>query len=276
VAETVYALRETIGGENAAHDAVEILSSVLGVSRGWITSHPQERIPHEKTARAVTAARLRAEGAPIQYCVGEAAFRHLTLSVDKRVLIPRPETELLVELVMARVPSGTIADVGTGSGAVAIALATEGEYARVIATDVSADALEVAKGNAARYSDRATAALEFRLGSLLQPLAGESLDAIVSNPPYVAENEMESLPPEVRDWEPALALSGGKEGLDATVGIIAGAPDILVRGGLIALEVDSRRAERAADILKTDERYEKIEIIADLTGRPRFVTARRR
>jgi release factor glutamine methyltransferase len=169
-----------------------------------------------------------------------------------------------------------VADVGTGSGAIALALATEGNFQRVIATDVSVAALDVAKKNAATYSSRIRGALEFRPGSLLEPLAGESLDALVSNPPYIAESEMESLPAEVRDWEPERALSSGPEGLDATIAIIAGAPDILVPGGLLALEVDTRRAGRTADILNADGRYEKIEIIADLTGRQRFVAARRR
>jgi release factor glutamine methyltransferase len=267
---------DLIGGNGGDADAREILAGVLDVPRSWPALHLEENVAAEIGATARSAAVLRGKGMPLHYAVGKAAFRHLILNVDHRVLIPRPETEMLIDLIMARAPSGTIADVGTGSGAIAIALATEGAYSRVIATDVSADALEVARGNAARYSERATSELEFRLGSLLQPLAGESLDAIVSNPPYIAENEMKSLPPEVRDWEPALALQGGPEGLDATTGIIAGAPDILVPGGLFALEADSRRAERTADILKADGRYQKIEIIADLTGRPRFVMARRR
>lgn len=192
------------------------------------------------------------------------------------MLIPRPETEMLVDIVMSRVKKGTVADVGTGSGAIAIALATEGRYNRVIATDISDDALDVARENARANIERIQGALEFRLGSFLEPLAAEKLDAIVSNPPYIAENEMESLPPEVRDWEPEGALLSGADGLDATREIIAGAPDILAPGGLIALEADSRRAERTADILNTDGRYDKIEIIADLTGRQRFVVARRR
>ena len=267
---------DLIGGNSGDADAREILAAVLDEPRSWPALHPEATVADETGVKARAAAVLRGKGMPLQYAVGKAAFRHLILNVDRRVLIPRPETEMLIDLVMTRAPGGTIADVGTGSGAIAIALATEGAYSRVIATDVSGEALEVAKGNAARYSDRATSALEFRLGSLLEPLAGETLDAIVSNPPYIAENEMQSLPPEVRDWEPALALRSGTEGLDATAGIVAGAPDVLVRGGLIALEADSRRAERAADILKADGRYEKIEIIADLTGRPRFVTARRR
>lgn len=264
------------GAKSARDDAREIVAAALDVSRSWPSTHLSESVCDRHASEALRAAAARARGAPIQYAVGKAAFRHLTLSVDERVLIPRPETEMLVDVVLDRVAGGSVADVGTGSGAIAIALATEGNYTRVIATDVSAAALEVARMNAARCGAGARGAIEFREGSLLVPLSGESLDAIVSNPPYIADSEMELLPDEVRQWEPDGALRSGSEGLDATEAIIAGAPDILVPTGLIALETDSRRAARTADILKGDGRYRKVEIITDLTGRSRFVTARRR
>ena len=216
-------------------------------------------------------------GAPLQYATGQAAFRHLELFVDRRVLIPRPETELLVDIVLARAGSArVVADVGTGSGAIAIALATEGNFERVIATDVSSAALAVARLNADAYGTRVSGRLDLRQGSFLAPLAGERIDILVSNPPYIADDEMDSLPPEVRDWEPRLALAGGPDGLDATRELIETAPDALVPGGLLVIEVDCRRAERAADILRGDSRYEAVEILPDLTGRSRFVAARRR
>jgi release factor glutamine methyltransferase len=169
-----------------------------------------------------------------------------------------------------------VADIGTGSGAIAISLATEGSFDRVIATDISGEALDVARENAAAIADRLHGKLEFRHGSFLSPLAGETLDAIVSNPPYIADEEMEALPADVRDWEPEIALRSGADGLDATRAIVTEAPSFLKAGGLLALEVDERRAERTADILKADGNYEKIEIGADLTGRPRFVSGLRR
>jgi release factor glutamine methyltransferase len=194
--------------------------------------------------------------------------------VDRSVLIPRPETELIVDIVLSRRPElgGTVADIGTGSGAIAIALATEGNFERVIATDISSEALAVARRNAVA----AQAKIEFRGGSLVEPLAGESLNVIVSNPPYIAESEMSALPEEVRDWEPHSALCSGPDGLDAIRTLVAGAPDVLVNGGLIVLEVDSRRADLTADILMADGRYADIEVLPDLTGRPRFVVAHRR
>jgi release factor glutamine methyltransferase len=276
VGEVVEICAGVIGGDDGLGDAREILAAVLDVNRSWPALHPNESVSEEATAEALSASRMRATGMPMQYSLGKAAFRHLTLSVDQRVLIPRPETEMLVDIVLDRAPRGTIADVGTGSGAIALALATEGDYERVIATDVSADALAVAKENALRYADRIKGIFAVEAGSLLEPLRTETLDALVSNPPYIAEDEMAALPDEVRDWEPRGALASGPDGLSATTEIIANAPAVLRRGGLLALEVDCRRAERTADILKADNRYEKIEIVADLTGRPRFVAARRR
>jgi release factor glutamine methyltransferase len=264
-----------IGGSEADSDATEIVSSVLDVSRSWPTLHEDEVVGETDASDALVAARLRAQGAPIQYAVGKAAFRHLTLDVDKRVLIPRPETEMLVDIVLERVRSGSVADVCTGSGAIALALATEGSYDRVIATDWSNDALDVARKNAARLEKPVRGMVEFRHGSFLSPLAGELLDAVVSNPPYIADDEMESLPPEVREWEPDAALRSGRDGLDAIRAITAGAPEVLKPGALLAVEVDTRRAGAASDILRADGRYEKIEILDDLTGRARFVIARR-
>lgn len=267
---------EILGGADADKESREILAAVLDVARSWPALHSRDTVGEEAAAEAVLASRKRAKGIPLQYAVGKAPFRHLTLRVDQRVLIPRPETETLVDLVLKAVPRGNVADVGTGSGAIAIALATEGAYHSVVATDVSREALAVARENAARYGAEIRGTLEFREGSLLAPLAGERFDAVVSNPPYIAAGEMESLPPEVRNWEPHLALLGGNDGLDAIRDIVREARTVLRPGGLLALEVDTRRADSTADIFRTDGEYEKIEITADLTGRPRFVSARRR
>ena len=276
VGQMVHAIAGFLPGPEPEREAAEILAAVLDVSRSWPSLHADEKLSEEQTADVLFAARMRERGMPIQYAVGKAPFRHLTLAVDERVLIPRPETESLVDLVMRRAPRGVIADICTGSGAIAIALATEGGYDRVVATDLSSGALEVARENAARYAKDLRAQIEFRDGNLLEPLGAEIFDAVVSNPPYIAEEEMEGLPSEVRDWEPHQALASGADGLDALRGIIGAAAGSLKVGGLLAVEVDSRRAERTADIFRAEDSYEKIEITPDLTGRPRFVSALRR
>lgn len=261
-------------GKSSGSDAREILAALLDVPRFWPPAHREETVPASIRESVARAAALRSAGAPIQYAAGKASFRHLTLAVNQSVLIPRPETELLVDIVLSRRAGagGTIADIGTGSGAIAIALATEGKFARVIATDISSDAVAVARRNAEAMG----AKIEFRIGSLLEPLAGDELGVIVSNPPYIAESEMSALPEEVREWEPRTALCSGPDGLDAIRALVAGAPSVLVNGGLMALEVDTRRADLTADILMSDGRYAAIEVLPDLTGRPRFVVATRR
>jgi release factor glutamine methyltransferase len=224
------------------------------------------------------AASRRASGAPFAYAAGRAAFRHLTLDVDDRVLIPRQETEVLIDEVLAAVgpnEGGVAIDVGTGSGAIALALASEGPFARVIATDVSRDALDVARHNAALCAPALRAPVEFRHGSLLAPVRDVRARVVVSNPPYIAFEEAASLPASVRDWEPALALYSAMDGMAATAAIVKQAADILEPNGLLALEVDARRASLAAELAASDGRYGDVRVRLDLAGRERFVLALR-
>jgi release factor glutamine methyltransferase len=201
----------------------------------------------------------------------------LTLYVDERVLIPRPETELLVDLVLMQTAGrGIIADVGTGSGAIALALAAEGQYERVIATDVSSDALAVARHNVRALPAERRALLQFRAGSYCAPLSGERLGALVSNPPYIDPAEARELPALVRDWEPAWALFAAEAGMAAIAAIAIGAVEVLAPNGLLALEVDSRRVAEAAALLEGTGAYQTAAVHRDLTGRDRFVVARRK
>jgi release factor glutamine methyltransferase len=227
--------------------------------------------------RARKAAARRASGAPFAYAVGRAAFRHLTLDVDERVLIPRQETEILVEAVLecARGGGGVAVDVGTGSGAIALALAMEGSFDIVMGTDISRGAIEVASRNAERLAAAMKAPLEFRAGSLLAPVRDVRARVVVSNPPYIAHDEAAALPRSVRDWEPVVALFTGAGGMAATAEIIRGAPAILERGGLLALEVDSRRAALAAEMALADGHYTEVTVRLDLAGRERILLARR-
>ena len=215
---------------------------------------------------------------PRQYAEGKAYFRHLELSVDERVLIPRPETEVVVEwaLKVAGDSGGIAVDVGTGSGAIALSLALEGSFERVIATDVSADAIEAAAANLARLRPVLRAPVELRLGSFLAPVLGIGAQLLVSNPPYIAAGEMRALPPNVRGWEPPLALLSGEDGMAATATIIEGAHRVLAPGGWLVLETDSTRARAAEELVRAQRRYTDIAVHSDLTGRDRVVVARLR
>jgi len=212
-----------------------------------------------------------AAGEPYAYVVGQAGFRYLTLAVDARVLIPRPETEGLVDGVLARTRAGVALDVGTGSGCIALSLAQEGDFGAVLAVDASTPALAVASGNR-----RATGlAIDLVAGDLLAPFAPGSVDVLVANPPYLTFQEYRSLDGSVRAWEPGAALVSGSDGLAATMAIVGRGWDVVRPGGLLALEVDCRRAgavARAAAAAGWDE----IEVVRDVFDRDRYVFARKR
>jgi release factor glutamine methyltransferase len=267
-------------GADAAREARELLAALHDMPRHWPSVARGERIDASEWGRALAAATRRARGAPMQYAAGQAAFRHLTLGVDERVLIPRPETEVLVDLVLRRMSGetkgGTVVDVGTGSGAIALALSSEGAFDRVIATDVSLDALQVAGANVRRCAAVLRTPIELRHGSLLGPVHERGLRAVVSNPPYIALDEAASLPAAVRDWEPSVALFSGSRGMAAIAGLIREAARVLAPRGMLALEVDARRASLAAELAASHGGYDEIGVELDLTGRERFVVARRR
>ncbi len=271
------AMLESEGVAEAQREAREIVAAVLDVPKFWAAANAVADASPQVARSVIRAAMKRAGGMPLAYAVGRASFRHLTLDVDERVLIPRVETEVLVDRVLERCTpkTRTIADIGTGSGAIALSLAFEAEFDRVFATDVSLDAINVAAANAASFSKALKSPVEFRHGSLLAPLRGEKLDAIVCNPPYISFAEIAELPPDVRDWEPSLALLCAQDGLSVTRELVRQAPDALVRGGFLALEVDTVRAGTVAEMIAVDGRYAEIEVQLDLTGRERFVFARR-
>jgi release factor glutamine methyltransferase len=272
------AMLESEGVSEPEREAREIVAAVLNVPKFWAAANTIADASPDVARAVIRAAMKRAAGAPLAYAVSRASFRHLTLEVDERVLIPRVETEVLVERVLERCDSGTrtIADIGTGSGAIALSLALEREFERVFATDISRDALLVAKANAVSLAEVLKATVEFRHGSLLAPLEGKRMDAIVCNPPYISFAEIADLPPDVRDWEPSLALVCPDDGLAVTRDLVRHAPASLGRGGLLALEVDTRRAGTVAEMIAVDGRYGDIEVLLDLTGRERFVFARRK
>jgi release factor glutamine methyltransferase len=268
---------ESEGVPEAQREAREIVAAVLDVPKFWAAANAVADASPQVARSVIRAAMRRASGMPLAYAVGRASFRHISLEVDERVLIPRVETEVLVDRVLERCTPKTraIADIGTGSGAIALSLAFEAEFDRVIATDVSLDAINVASANAKSFSDALKSPVEFRNGSLLAPLRGERLDAIVCNPPYISFAEIADLPADVRDWEPSLALLCAQDGLSVTRELVSRAPEALVHGGFLALEVDTVRAGTVAEMIAVDGRYAEVDVLLDLTGRERFVFARR-
>lgn len=263
--------------------ARDIIAALVGVPRYWSVMNREAVLqPHVRDAARVAARRLVA-GAPFAYAVGSAQFRKLNLEIDERVLVPRPETELLVEEILTRLRAmypgdgnwGTAVDIGTGSGAIALSLAAEGRFARVVATDSSLDALDVAKRNAVLSAEALRCPVEFRAGSLLAPVRDLSARLLVSNPPYVAHDEVFALPPGVRNWEPPTALLSGSNGLAATATIVQEGVSLLEHGGILALEVDERRASLVEELLMSQGGYTDVGVVLDLTGRERFVFALR-
>ena len=225
------------------------------------------------------AVERRSSGVPFAYAVGRTGFRTLDLQLDARALIPRPETEGLVDLVLRtmretghgkRETWGAVADIGTGCGCIALALAVEGDFERVIAVERSADAAALARENVALV--RPPVPVEVREGDLLAPLAGQRYRAIVSNPPYLTEAEHAELDPAVRLFEPREALVSGVDGLTATRALLAGARALLAPGGFVALEIDERRAD-AVRALALRHDWSRVAVYDDLFGRPRFLLA---
>jgi release factor glutamine methyltransferase len=257
--------------------ARDLIAGVLDQPRFWPSANQGRAVTAAEEEAIRTAAERLGQGMPMQYAIGRAGFRHLTLKVDRRVLIPRPETELLVDLVIAaqRGGKGTAVDVGTGSGAIALSLAAEAGFDEVIAIDLSPDALAVAESNLASIPEDRRARVRFLQGDLLAPILGRMVEVVVSNPPYISPAEARELPALVHDWEPHLALFAEDDGMAAIRALVPQAAEVLVAGGLLALEVDARRADLAAEVVAADGRFTEVEQRLDLTGRPRMVVARR-
>jgi release factor glutamine methyltransferase len=263
--------------------ARDIVAALLHMPRHWsVISGDVVLEPEVRVAARIAAERL-VGGAPFAYAVGTAQFRDLNLNVDERVLIPRPETEVLVEEILRRFRErdprggdwGTAIDIGTGSGAIALSLATEGCFSRVIATDSSVDALDVARTNMTLLREALRCPVEFRSGSLLTPLGDVTARLLVSNPPYITYEEARDLPPSVRSWEPPTALLSASNGLAVTAAIVQEGMSFLEHAGVLALEVDERRASLVAELVMSAGGYTDVSVVLDLTGRERFVFASR-
>lgn len=258
-------------------DSELLLLRVLGRDRAWLLAHTDEPLNEEQSTRYEAWVSRRARQEPVQYIVGEQEFYGLTMRVTPDVLIPRPESEHLVEAMIERTPRDRaveIADVGTGSGAIAVALAHALPLARVTAIDLSSAALEVARENAKRHG----VAERVRLveSDLLDALPGTRFFAVVANPPYVAEGE--ELEPQVRDYEPHAALYAGPTGLEVYRRLIPQAWEALVPGGWLLMEIGHGQRDSIAELLlpgNLGHAWQEVSFVADLQQIPRVAIARR-
>lgn len=272
---------ERLGASSPASDAEELVSRLLGMGRGDLRIEPERPLSDEHAALLDRWIARRAAGEPVQYITGRAAFRGIDLAVGPSVLIPRPETEVLVEEVLlvlaaeaARWTKPRVLDLGTGSGAIALAIAAESVAAAVTAVDASDAALDVARANAAALG--LAERVQFVQGDWFDAVAAdERYEVVVSNPPYIATSEWDALPHDVRAFEPATALFSGASGLEAIREIVDEAPRHLVAGGLLALELAEARAQEVADWLEGAHDWERVELRDDLAGQPRVLLARR-
>jgi release factor glutamine methyltransferase len=253
------------GIESTRVDAELLVAHVRGTTRSGVRRDGRRELDEAELAQLETLVSRRERREPLAYVLGEWGFRRLTLTVDARALVPRPETEIVVDRCLARIAGVTeprVLDVGTGSGAIALAIVDEAPGAKVTAMDASSDALEVARGNVSRTG----LAVELLHGDLFDGLPGGPWDLVVSNPPYVRPDEIEALEPEVREWEPRAALVG--EG--ATEAIAQAATQVLRPGGALVLETAEGEAARVAGLLDRLG-YTEVRGTKDLAGRDRVV-----
>ena len=248
-------------------EAEVLLAFVLGISRTVLLSHPEQTLSKEQLNQFEGLVRRRASDYPLPYLVGKIEFYGLDFEVTPDVLIPRPETETLVELSLAQKPA-TVVDVGTGSGCIAISLAVHLPQVIVYALDISAATIAVAQRNAVRHdvADR----VSFAVGDMLTPRPGLA-DLIVSNPPYVSTGEIAYLPASVRNHEPWLALDGGQDGLRLIRRLLVHAPGVMCPGGRLLIEIGADQADAVSDLARTYFPKALVRVHADLAGKHRVL-----
>jgi release factor glutamine methyltransferase len=254
-------------------DATLLLMHALQCTRTEILAHPERALSKEEEQLYRRLLEERASGRPIQHITGEQEFFGLSFIVTPDVLIPRPETEHLVEAAIERMrdrAAPRIVDVGTGSGAIAVALAHALPQAQITATDISQEALVIARQNAVQ--NKVAERIRWMQGDLLADLLNEKFDAVVSNPPYVAETEGPTLPSEVRDHEPPTALFAGPTGLEIYERLVPQAQRVLVPGGWLLMEIGHGQQDAVAHMLHG---WDAVGFVPDLQSIPRVVVARK-
>ncbi|HUJ82325.1 MAG TPA: peptide chain release factor N(5)-glutamine methyltransferase [Candidatus Acidoferrales bacterium] len=272
---------ESAGVPSHALAAELLLMHALNRDRTWLYSHPEDEISPATREQFYALIAQRADGVPTQYLTGKQEFWGLDFEVTPAVLIPRPETEHVIEVTVDRLGAERknnplqIADIGTGSGCIAVALAHELRQAEIVATDISREALEVAKRNSARHN--ATNRIRFIESNLFEALREESpkFDVIVSNPPYIPLREAPQLQREVRAHEPPIALFAGEDGLAVFAPLIRDARDLLKPRGLLVLELGHNSLRGVKQVFKKSSAWNDVRVTNDLAGIPRVISGLR-
>jgi release factor glutamine methyltransferase len=254
-------------------NAEVLLMFTLAVDRAYLHAHPERELAAEEASRYDQALAERARGVPLQYITGHQEFWGIDFIVTPAVLIPRPETEHLIETILplARpMPYPIIADVGTGSGCIAVVLANELPGAAIFATEISSPALEIARANAARH--QVESRIVFREADLLEGLPHAKFDFVVSNPPYVGESEEDQVQLEVKKFEPRNAVFAGLKGTEVIARLIPQAEEALKPGGWLVIEISG---SIHGEVLRMLHLWEQVHTVPDLQGIPRVVAARK-
>ena len=270
--------------ESPRLNAELLLAHCLNFSREGLYIHLQDSFKEEEKKKFERLIERRISGEPLQYLLGHQEFWSIDLKVDPRALIPRPETELLVEhalLLIGETSSQgapSVLEIGTGSGAISIALAKERKDLSIVATDISGEALLLARENALLAD--VLSRIQFIQGDLFAPLRRlgkrEPFDLILSNPPYISRSEIRDLAREVKDFEPIVALDGGEEGLDFYRKILSAAPSYLKKGGWLLMEVGQGQGEKISERIMTEGQFHRPELVQDFSGIGRVVKAQKR
>ncbi len=264
---------QTSGIAEAKREAKSLLAFALDKNQTFLVAHPEYELSNEEEKRFQGVLERRAKREPFQYIVGKQEFYGLDFAVSKDVLIPRPETELIVEQaieILRKAENPRFCEVGIGSGCISISILHNLKTANGIGLDISRKALTMARKNAEKH--QVFERLEFKISDVFNILTDDMFDLIVSNPPYVSIEEMQTLQTEVRDFEPAIALTDGKDGFSIIEKIIKDAPNFLTSGGFLLMEIGFNQSITVEKMFDKDI-WHKIEILPDLQGIPRTVKA---
>lgn len=269
------------GVESASLDAEVLLAEVLGMTKTELYLRIETPLKLEDERRFWKRLQRRVQREPLAYITGQKEFWSLDFVVAPGVLIPRPETELLVEVALDRLKAiatnrpSNILDLGTGSGVIAVSLAKERLEASIWAVDISLSALEIARVNSNRHVEAGR--IKFLQGDLFEPVRAQKngFDLIVSNPPYIRTGELSTLAPDIRDWEPRTALDGGMDGMEYYRRIVGEAHHFLTPAGAIVLEISPELSQAVVDLFTRSGRYQRASLHADLAGKDRVIAAMR-